>query len=184
MQSKGTLRTRTILVQFRGLSRATAMLCGRSARCSHDRPPSRAPLARLAAAAAGGGAGLRCALDPGCAVLGPAVSAGWPWSARWTCCGCCGLARALRLPGPARRWRRSRPRSLVGLANWAIAAIQIGAQLGSCPGQAMASSGRTMPGRWPASPTTGVDGVWLLLALAVAAAGPWVSARRRAPSAR
>ncbi|HEY4581658.1 MAG TPA: hypothetical protein VIG88_02160 [Lysobacter sp.] len=74
--------------------------------------------------------------------------------------------------------------ALVVLANWSIIAVQLGGPLGSGPLASMGKLGlhhaRTLAGLandWR-------DGVWVALALAIAAGWPFFNARLRAPSAR
>ncbi|HZX81444.1 MAG TPA: hypothetical protein VFE72_10885 [Lysobacter sp.] len=74
--------------------------------------------------------------------------------------------------------------ALVVLANWSIIAVQLGGALGNGPLASMGKLGlhhaRTLAGLandWR-------DGVWIALALAVAAGWPLFNARLRAPSIR
>jgi hypothetical protein len=74
--------------------------------------------------------------------------------------------------------------AIIGIANWCIAAAHVGGALGLMPWESALRLGThhalTLGGlanRWQ-------DAVWMGLALAVAAGGPWLSARLRATSAR
>ncbi|GAB2511119.1 hypothetical protein [Lysobacter humi (ex Lee et al. 2017)] len=74
--------------------------------------------------------------------------------------------------------------ALIALANWSVAAAQVGGMVGLDPLASMTRLGARhgwvllgIANRWQ-------DGVWLALALALAAGGPFLSARLRAPSAR
>lgn len=94
-----------------------------------------------------------------------------------------GLGRPL---APARRAAIATAATvaMILLVNWILAATYAGGQVGLSPWDASIRLGlghwRTLAGlanAWQ-------DGVWLVLALAVAAGGPFLSARLRAPSAR
>ncbi|TZF89583.1 hypothetical protein [Cognatilysobacter lacus] len=73
---------------------------------------------------------------------------------------------------------------LVLLANWAIIAVNVGAPLGLGPIDAMDKLGPHHALTLARLANTGIDAVWIALALAVAIGGPALSARRRALSTR
>ncbi|GAB6196739.1 hypothetical protein [Lysobacter xanthus] len=95
-----------------------------------------------------------------------------------------GLARRLR-PGPRAAVATVSTLVLAALANWAIIAIHVGVPLGNGPAEAMGKLGAHHAWTLAGIANDWRDGVWLAIALAVAAFGPFVSdRRRRAISAR
>lgn len=74
--------------------------------------------------------------------------------------------------------------ALVALANWSIAAIQVGAPLGNGPIDAIAKLGAHHAWTLARLANGWSDAGWIALALAVAIGWPWLSAPRPAPSAR
>lgn len=69
------------------------------------------------------------------------------------------------------------------LANWSIIGIHLGAPLGNGPVESMGKLGFHHAWTMAGLANDWRDGVWVVVALAVAGGWPFFSARRRAPSA-
>lgn len=74
--------------------------------------------------------------------------------------------------------------ALVLLANWSIIAVHVGLPLGSGPLDAMSRLGLHHAWTMASLANDWRDAAWVAIALAVAAGGPFLSARRRVLSAR
>lgn len=73
---------------------------------------------------------------------------------------------------------------IIGMVNWVVAATYAGSQVGLSPWEATLRLGLDHGLTLAGLANAGHDAAWLAIALAVAAGGPFLSARRRAPSAR
>lgn len=74
--------------------------------------------------------------------------------------------------------------AMILLVNWIVAAAHAGGQVGLSPWEASMRLGLSHAHTLTGLANAWQDGVWLGLALALAAGGPFLSARLRAPSAR